>query len=85
MPVLRRTFLQWLGLSPILAGQDSKVWDKDPILQTQSSITNVLETSPRQIRSLEYLLGTDSIAGLPKKFNQLVDAVKELQRNERRD
>ena len=64
----RRTFLQWLGLSPVLATQDSKVWDQPPV-----------EWKPKT-QELEYLLATDSVSSLPEKFNQLVDAVRKLQR-----
>ena len=75
----RRTFLQWLGLSPILATQDSKVWDEDPVRDVKQYITNVLETPPQKVRELEYLSGAESLSNLPEKFNQLVDAVRKLQ------
>ena len=65
----RRTFLQWLGLSPVLATQDSKVWDQPPV------------EWKLQARELEYLLGTDSMSDLPEKFNRLIDAVRKLQRS----
>lgn len=65
----RRTFLQWLGLSPILATQDSKVWDEPPAVW-----------KPRA-QELEYLMSTDSISELPEKFNQIVDAVRKLQQS----